>query len=223
MNIRNQQSIRVYNYTHNKVCLETRTGRQYVFDPCADGVPQMEYMSWEDIEWLNGRSEIFRNGTLRFSPDDEQEIFEALGCPDYRGAMFTEERIHELLLNPTSENVETIIGLTSDSVLERIRGTMHKLISVGENVSAKMESVVNARASELRDGKLKSAMVVKKREQPESANDKVIEELQAQMKAMQEQLNAKSETSAASAPNKAPAPKRKPSSGSKKSTSSKKK
>lgn len=222
MNIRNQQSIRVYNYTQSMVCLETRTGRQYVFERAVDGVPSMDYMSWEDIEWLNGRGEIFRNGTLRFDPSNEQEIFEALGCPDYRDAMFTEERIHELLLNPTSENVETIIGLTSDSVLERIRGTMHQLISVGENVSAKMESVVNARASELRDGKLKSAMVVRKREQPETANDKVIEELQAQVKAMQEQLNAKSEPSAAPVPKKAPAPKRKPSSGSK-STPSKKK
>lgn len=246
MNIRNQQSIRVYNYTPNKVCFATRSGRGYRFAACEDGVPSVEYMPWEDIEWLNGKSGVFRTGLLRFSPEEEQEIFEALGCPDYRDAMFTEERIREILLNPTPENVETIIGITSSSVLERIRGRMHKLISVGGNVSAKIESVVNARASELRNGKLKSAMSVKRREESDNANNKAIEELQAQLKAMQEQLAAKPESVAtpavepapvveeATAPKKAPAAKkkstskktstkRKTSSSSKKSTSSDKK
>lgn len=220
MNIRNQQLIRVYNYTPNKVCLSTRVGKEISFAPCHDGIPVMEYMSWDEIEWLNSRGEIFRSGVLRFSPEDEQEIFEALGNPDYRGAMFTEERIRELLLNPTSDNVETIIAVNSASTIERIRGEMHKLISVGENVSAKMESVVNARASEIRDGKLKTAMSVRKREVPSDSGSKAIEELQAQIKAMQAQLDAgaikTSATPEAAPKQRASAPaKRKPASGSK--------
>ena len=225
MNIKTQQRIRVYNYTRNKVCLNTVAGKEYVFEPFDGENPVMEYMTWDEIEWLNNRGEIFRSGTLRFNPDDEAEIFEALGCPDYRDAMFTEERIQELLTNPTSENVATIIGITSAATIERVRGTMYKLLSVGGNVSAKVEDVVNARAVELRDGKIKSSMSIRKHEAPapDTGAQAAIAELQAQLKAMQEQLNAKSEPAPKAEPKKTvPTPKRKPASGSKSTPSNKK-
>lgn len=225
MNIRNQQHIRVFNYSPNRVCFNSRNGREYNLDPCRDGVPSMEYLSWEDIEWLNSKGNIFRSGVLRVDPALEDEIFEALGDPRWKDAMFSEERIRELILNPTPENIEVIIGITSASTIERIRGAMHVLLMSGANVSSKTESTINARASEIRDGKYKSALVVKKHDEPKKDESaQTIEDLKQQIQALTAMFEAQAAQAAqpvAVKPEPKPVPKptpKKPSSSKPKTT-----
>lgn len=192
--IQDKQYIKVYNYSPTKICVSTRT-KNLTFEPCNDGVPSMEYLSFEDIEYLNGKSGVFRRGELRFSEDEEAAIFDALRCPDWQNTIISETDIDNMILHPTDDTVEKIVGITDVSTIDRIRGKVVFYINNGRDVSVKLADVVSRRANEIYRGKMKSEILTKKIDvnAPQSEDVAALKAELAEMKAAMAKLTEKSE------------------------------
>lgn len=159
--ITNEIHIKVYNYTQAKVCVTGRL-RGYVFEPANGTIPSMHLLSFEDIEFINSRSSIFRTGGLRFDPAKEEEIFEALAYYNWRDTVLSEADIEDIIFNPTEENQMKVINLKDISTMERIRGKLvYHLNQDSDSISTKNANLIKARWKELRNNKLNSALIVR--------------------------------------------------------------
>lgn len=160
MKIQEKIHIKVFNYTDTKICVESRV-RGYTFEPMSDGVPTVEIMSFDEIEYINGKGEIFRSGALRFDESEQEEIFEALRYPDWKKTVITEEDIDDIIFNPTPENQKRVIELKNISTMERIRSRLVKYTNLKrDGISFRIAELINGRFSEMQKGINKSSLVV---------------------------------------------------------------
>ena len=138
-----------------------------VNDPCVIPIPP------EEIQYMNSTSTAFKNGVLRFRPDEQDEIYTVLGIKK-DDIMFIED-IDDALLNPTVENLQRMIDVKSSSQFERIRGRFYQMKNAGEDMSTKVKGIIDGRYEELRAGKLHSDTAVSPVTKPVDAS-KVQEE-----------------------------------------------
>lgn len=174
---------KVLNYTPTKICIETRS-RGYSLGPCTDDVPTFEMLTPEDIDYINGRSPIFRTGMLRFDEDVQDEVYAFLKLPNWRETVLFEDEIDNLVKDPTDENLDRIIAIKDMLTIDRVRGRMVHLLNMGEaDISSRVRDIVNARFSEICAGRTKSALgaKVEKARTKEEANSAEIEALKAQL------------------------------------------
>ena len=172
-NIKTQENISVLNYGHSLVVISTKD-RQYTFNPISDdGIPSMIPLSYKEIEFVNSNSSVFRNGTLRFKEDKQEEIYEALRIVDWSDILF-EDVIIDTISNPTLEKLQKIINVKTVAVIERVRGILVYLKNTGEaDVSIKVDRIINERFKEISHGQLKSNIVLRPKdtEIPVAAED----------------------------------------------------
>lgn len=211
--------IKVFNYTNSKICVES-ANRGYVFDPIKDSVPSLEVMSFDEIEYINSKGEIFRSGALRFEESQEEEIFEALRYPQWRDTLISEDDIDDIIFNPTIENQKRLISIKNTGTIERIRAKLVYYNNLEKDgVSHKITNMINERFDELRRGAYNSKIVVGEIKRVNTAdeiegikeqNETLKDELE-KMKAMMSEMLAKkaeSETDALDAKKKASKPKK---------------
>lgn len=185
-NIKNRNNINVYNYGASKTCLTTNV-RGYEFAGATDGVPSMFPMSFTEIEYANSKNpELFVTGTLTFNENERDEIYNALGHPNWKEKFWSEEDIENALLYPTIAKMNRILAVQDIQTIERIRGSLINLNYNGirkpiENVSV----LVNARFREILIGKKRTEIVAKL---PAKEEDKEKEQLKADKAALEERL-----------------------------------
>ena len=76
MSIKENVSIPVLNYNESNVCIPTNIST-HILPPAVDGVPSVDYLSFAEINYVNGISDCFRTGMVRF--DDNDKILTASG------------------------------------------------------------------------------------------------------------------------------------------------
>lgn len=206
MRITEKDKIKVYNYSPVRIAVTGRL-RGYLFEPATDGYPSFEPMTFEDIEYINAKSSVFRTGALRFDKDIEAEIFKALGVENYTETLISEEDILDMLTKPSVENQERLLAIRNVALIERIRSRAVKMTNDADvRANAVMCNMVDARFREINRGIMVSQLkrqTLPTVEQSETVIEmkKMNEMLLAQMKEMQEQLAAlQEEQKAATAP-----------------------
>ncbi len=158
MNIRDQQYIKVMNFSPSKVCSEGKS-RGYLFPPARDDGPSVEYMSFQDIEYADSRSSAFTSGLLRFDDSVEDDVFSELKHFNWREKLWSEEDIDNVILTPTPENQSKIIAVKDILTIERIRGRAVGMINKdNEMITAKIVELINARFAEINAGKINSLL-----------------------------------------------------------------
>lgn len=189
MKIQDNQNIKVLNYGTSPVTVKT-ANREYLFDGAVDGVPTVFYMSFQDIEYINSRSTVFRTGMLVFEKEQQNEIYVALNIPNWEEVVLFEDIIEDMILNPTEENLKRIIAIKDIFIFERIRGKLVYFINQGtEDVSNKVTDVVNQRFKEINSGVSKSKIIFKKEVKPIVVENEEVQELKAQLAQMQEMMS----------------------------------
>lgn len=169
MSIKENVSIPVLNYNESNVCIPTNIST-HILPPAVDGVPSVDYLSFAEINYVNGISDCFRTGMVQFEDKDKEEIYSALHFSDWKN-IITNAEIKDILLNPTIEGLQKIIGVTNKSVFDRIRTIFVGLKENPDNdISNRVIKIMETRENEFKRGIYKSQIILK----PKDASEKAI-------------------------------------------------
>ena len=169
MSIKENVSIAVLNYNESNICIPTNIST-HILPPAVDGVPSVDYLSFAEINYVNGISDCFRTGLVQFEDKDKEEIYSALHFSDWKN-IITNAEIKDILLNPTIEGLQKIIGITNKSVFDRIRTIFVGLKENPDNdISNRVIKIMETRENEFKRGIYKSQIILK----PKDASEKAI-------------------------------------------------
>ena len=136
--------------------------RGYKFEAAQGGRAASVPLAWEDIEYINDNTELFREGYLSFSDAESEELHKELGNFNIEKTAYTPERIRDVILNPTYEKMKAIIEITSMGMIERFRGDLTYLRESGDQpVSSNVQRIIEERYREIYNGKYRSAINLK--------------------------------------------------------------
>lgn len=142
----------------------------------------MNILTFEEIEYLNMRDSYFKNGTLTFDEEFEDELYDKLNID--KSQVVKEEWLVDEILKFSREFMEFIAKVTDNMVMARIQAlvTLYKLNRY--DLSIRLCKVVDFRAEELRSGKINSQISIKpkkKEDKSKEDEDLRIAELQSQI------------------------------------------
>lgn len=185
--LRETEKINVLNYNENRVSTMVSPTEHYGFDPSPDGItPTVVPMTIDQIRYANNTT-AFKGGLLFFERDKEAEIYEKLGISNWKDILRNED-IREILIHPTYDGLQKLIKIKDVSTFERVRAALHKLTMEGSHdVSIRVVQIVDTRYKELQDKKVNTSIVLEKKDVP-VAKSQEVENLRAENKAMQEQM-----------------------------------
>jgi hypothetical protein len=188
MSINDSSLIDVYNYTSGFIAVpsgpNSNEPRGYMFEPCVDGKPSYQQLTYTDVKMINGQSNLFKEGFLKFSPEDEKEIYGKLGIREWHEIM-SDEDIRNIILNPSKEGLEKFISVRSPSLFERIRGMFIQLNNSRQyDISMRVSEVIEARYQEIYNNPTKISDIRITRTVDETVNrDELTKEIEAQVRA----------------------------------------
>lgn len=174
MSIKENVSIPIFNYNESNICIPTNVST-HILPPAIDGVPSVDYLSFAEINYINGISDCFRTGLVRFDDNDKEEIYKALNIGNWEDIM-TNNEIREILLNPTIEGLQKIIDITNVSIFDRIKTIFVSLKENTDNdISNRVIKIMETREQEFKRGIYKSQIVLKPKDVPEKtvSNDEI--------------------------------------------------
>lgn len=174
MSIKENVSIPVYNYNESNICIPTNIST-HILPPAVDGVPSVDYLSFAEINYVNGISDCFRTGLVRFDDKDKEEIYTALNVANWADIL-TNDEIRNILLNPTIDGLQRIIDVTNVSIFDRIRIIFVSLKENADNdISNRVIKIMETREQEFKRGIYKSQITLKPKDAPEKSvsNDEI--------------------------------------------------
>ena len=113
MSIRDERNIRVYNYTPNNVAVTfNKRGDGMLIQGCdIDGNPTCEPMDFEMIDYINGHSNVFKTGVLRFDESQEEALFSELHCLNWKDTILSEKDIEDIVLHPNADTITRLANV----------------------------------------------------------------------------------------------------------------
>jgi hypothetical protein len=185
----NKENINVLNYNSHIVIVQTKTDSYEIPAAFSDTEPTVVPLSLADIVYINSVSAVFRNGTLRFDSDVEAEVYQELKIRNAEQILKNTE-IDEILLNPTVEGLQKIVGITDAGAFERVRGRCTMLQNAGHDISTRVKRVVDRRYEELRAKRVKTDIILTpKVATKNSTSDAKVASLEAQLAAQSAQID----------------------------------
>ena len=188
MSIKENVSIPVLNYNESNVCIPTNIST-HILPPAVDGVPSVDYLSFAEINYVNGISDCFRTGMVRFDDNDKEEVYSALNIANWENIL-TNDEIRNILLNPTIDGLQRIIDVTNRSIFDRIRTIFVSLKENTDNdISNRVIKIMETREQEFKRGVYKTQIVLKPKDIPEkSVSNDEINAIKEQNAMLMEQL-----------------------------------
>lgn len=174
MSIKENVSIPIFNYNESNICIPTNVST-HILPPAIDGVPSVDYLSFAEINYINGISDCFRTGLVRFDDNDKEEIYRTLNIANWENIL-TNNEIKEILLNPTIEGLQKIIDITNVSIFDRVKTIFVSLKENTDNdISNRVIKIMETREQEFKRGIYKSQIVLKPKDVPEKtvSNDEI--------------------------------------------------
>lgn len=174
MSIKENVSIPIFNYNESNICIPTNVST-HILPPAIDGVPSVDYLSFAEINYVNGISDCFRTGLVRFDDNDKEEIYRTLNIANWENIL-TNNEIKEILLNPTIEGLQKIIDITNVSIFDRVKTIFVSLKENTDNdISNRVIKIMETREQEFKRGIYKSQIVLKPKDVPEKtvSNDEI--------------------------------------------------
>ena len=188
MSIKENVSIPVLNYNESNVCIPTNIST-HILPPAVDGVPSVDYLSFAEINYVNGISDCFRTGMVRFDDNDKEEVYSALNIANWENIL-TNDEIRDILLNPTIDGLQRIIDVTNRSIFDRIRTIFVSLKENTDNdISNRVIKIMETREQEFKRGVYNTQIVLKPKDIPEkSVSNDEINAIKEQNAMLMEQL-----------------------------------
>lgn len=185
MNYRGKKDIRVYNECPFQVNLVGQR-RDYIFPPCLDGEPTMNFVDFEEIEYAHSRGKVFNIGLLTFAEEDREGMYEALGVKNWKDKVWTNDDIKDIIIHPNLEKMQKVIDVKDLITFERIRGMMVRFVNEKRDVSQNVINLINARYRELNAGSVTSKIVIRPTDVEEKVSADEVADLKRQLAEMQD-------------------------------------
>ena len=198
MGISKTKNYLVLNYSASPVGISTKYDSFLVPGGSVES-PGSLPLTFDEIAVVNSNSPAFKIGLLRFDPQFEQELYEALSIPDWDQIM-TDEQIQEALIHPTMALSQKILDIENDAYFERVRGAMIGLRNAGVDIPGKIERMIEQRRLEfVRRQRKTEIKLVPSEPAPSGPSQQEFDEMKAQLAHMQELVQALTGSSSASA------------------------
>lgn len=185
MNYRGRKDIRVYNECPFQVNLVGQR-RDYIFPPCMDGEPTMNFVDFDEIEYAHSRGKVFNIGQLIFAEEDAEGMYDALGIKDWKNKVWFNKDIEDVIMHPSVEKMQRVIDIKDIITFERVRGMMVRFMNEKRDVSQNVINLVNARYRELNAGNLTSKIVIRPADVEQPVTPDEVADLKRQLAKMQE-------------------------------------
>ena len=190
--MKNNKVVKVFNRNTFAVFAKG-INRGYKFEAAQGGRAASIPLAWEDIEYINDNTELFREGYLSFSDTESAELHKELGNFNIEKTAYTPERIRDAILNPTYDKMKAIIDITSMGMIERFRGDLIYLRESGDQpVSSNVGRIIEERYREIYNGKYRSAINLKQNgNNSDDAVDAKTAELEAKIARLEAMMTGK--------------------------------
>ena len=152
--------IRVYNYSSSPIILHGMN-RDYTVEGRVNEHPMIEDIPEDEVNYINGKSNVFRTGMLRFDDNDVDSMMEQLREIKWKETLMTEENIEDAILHPTTEKLRRIVACNDRATIERYRAALVRIQNDGVyGVSTIADSVIRKRFTEITNGVTVSKIAV---------------------------------------------------------------
>lgn len=182
--------INVLNYNSSTVVISTKHD-SYAIEPAIDSDnPTILPLTLDEILYANANSMAFKSGILRFPEDIEKEMYEDyLRIPNWE-SLLTIKQIENIILHPTMEGLTKLVSVKDSGIFDRIRGVFIRLKNTtNDDISLRVENIIEARGNELRNGIRNTQIVIKARDAVSSVSTDEVDGLKKQNEVLQNQLN----------------------------------
>lgn len=188
--IKDMKTINVLNYNSSTVVISTKHD-SYAIEPAIDSDnPTILPLTLDEILYANANSMAFKSGILRFPEDIEKEMYEDyLRIPNWE-SLLTIKQIENIILHPTMEGLTKLVSVKDSGIFDRIRGVFIRLKNTtNDDISLRVETIIEARGNELRNGIRNTQIVIKARDAVSSVSTDEVDGLKKQNEVLQNQLN----------------------------------
>ena len=188
--IKDMKTINVLNYNSSTVVISTKHD-SYAIEPAIDSDnPTILPLTLDEILYANANSMAFKSGILRFPEDIEKEMYEDyLRIPNWE-SLLTIKQIENIILHPTMEGLTKLVNVKDSGIFDRIRGVFIRLKNTtNDDISLRVEKIIEARGNELRNGIRNTQIVIKARDAVSSVSTDEVDGLKKQNEVLQNQLN----------------------------------
>lgn len=189
MSIKGMKTISVLNPNQNIVVVSTKHD-SYTIEPASDSNnPTTLPLTLDEILYVNGNSAAFKTGILRFEKEIEQEMYEEyLKIPNWKDLLNISD-IENIILHPTIDGLTKLIAIKDTGIFDRVRGVFVRLKNAtDDDISLRVENIINARSEELRRGIRNSQIIIKAKDAIAAIPSEEVDALKEQNKNLQEQM-----------------------------------
>jgi hypothetical protein len=187
-NIKANKSIPVYNYNPFHLSIVTNI-KTHALEPCREDSPTMDFLTFDEIDYVNAQSDAIKTGLVRFNKDLEKDIYEALNIKDWE-QILTNENIKKYLLSPDKDGLQIILDIKDEMTFERVRATLINLVNSGEyDVSNRVMNLIQLRYGEFKKNIRNTKLTLKEKGTTTEANSSAeVDALKEQNKSLQDQM-----------------------------------
>ena len=177
----------VLNCSPSQVAISTKY-ESFIVPGGTPEAPGTMPLTFDEIAVVNSTSPVFKIGLLRFEPKGEAEMYDALSIVDWQDIL-TEQKIEDILLHPTKEDLERILAIDNIAYFERIRGVLLGLKNAGVDVSNRVDNLIEKRRIELARRQRKTSIQVVGRNHPaEQPSKEEFDSMKQQLDDMREMM-----------------------------------
>jgi hypothetical protein len=143
----------------------------YELPPKIDGEPYYVSVLWKDIMKANMKSENFKNQSIRFAPDVEEQAYKQLRIDINKDKnSYSRDEIERMILYPTDSVLKRITEIDKLTTIDAFLSLLVYLKNTNKYLIAeKVELYIRARKEEIEQGIRKSELEVDKTENVELA------------------------------------------------------
>lgn len=176
----------LFNHSPSKVVVGLRDNT-VVIDGASDGVPSSFPFTLSELQYINNKCQILKNGTLRPAEEQEEYIYNTLRIPNWTNIL-TNEQVEDYILHPSVERIESLLNIKDTAYYNRVYGIFISLRNANAPITANVARIIVGRHHELRDGKRDTEFSVRPKDTQSKDSTGDIAQLKAKLEALEKIL-----------------------------------
>ncbi len=185
----NNNKIKIENHNPFNLCVRSNL-RDYILSPISeDGTPTIEYLTLEELLWIDGNTNAIRTGLITINEDDRKAVFKEMKFED-GDKILTNADVENILTNPSVDGLNRIISITDSSVFDRIYSVFVGLKEGGSvDISNRVINLINERYKEFKRGQNVSHISIERKDTEMPISQDKAKELEAQNESLKGEIS----------------------------------
>lgn len=131
MNYKADTPVKVFNHSISSINLPGQF-REYYLEG-SRGVPTVLTMPFSDVEYINSRTPVFRNGRVQFDENERDDIYHALYLDNWKDTVLFDEEIDRIIRENDMDAAARFVKIADVAEIHRVRSheRLHRLLFRG--------------------------------------------------------------------------------------------